>query len=183
MDDFREGFLDGLRAKEIIIPAGGNVDAELVHGITPMRLTGVDLQGFQGSFRIWSGGVYFGDARSFADLVTFWNLRAAGTAMEFACLSDLSRFDNFIRAHLKVLDEQPNPYPNIENHIAMCYRDRHDEVLAALQQLPTRKRKLLCPRDDSFRGHFTAKPVMFAFDWDFAPGFLERETGRYPALR
>jgi hypothetical protein len=63
MEDFREGFLRGLRAKEIIIPSGGSVDAALVHGITPMRLTGVDLQGFQGSFQTWSGGVYFGDAR------------------------------------------------------------------------------------------------------------------------
>ena len=56
----------------------------------------------------WAGGVYFGDAKSFADLVTFWNLRAAGTASAFAHLPDPSRFEEFIRAHLKVLDEQPN---------------------------------------------------------------------------
>jgi hypothetical protein len=178
-DDFREGFLKGLRAKEITIAAGGSEDAGLVHGITPMQLTGIDLQGFQGSFRTWAGGVYFGDAKSFADLVTFWNLRAAGTAMEFAHLPDLSRFEDFIRAHLKVLDEQPNRHPNIESHIAVCYRDRQDDVLAALQKFPTTKRPLLCKCDDSYCGHFTAEPVMFAFDWDFGLGLVEREAGRY----
>jgi DNA-directed RNA polymerase subunit RPC12/RpoP len=179
MEDFRESFLRGLRAKEIMISASGSVDAGLVHGITPMRLTGVDLRGFQGSFRTWSGGVYFGDAKSFADLVTFWNLRAAGTAMEFASLSDLTRFEDFTRAHLKVLDEQPNRHPNVESHIAVCYRDHQDEVLAALQKFPTTKRTLLCQCDDSFCGHFTAEPVMFAFDLDFALGLVEKEAGRY----
>ncbi len=179
MEDFREGFLRGLRAKEIVIPAGGSVGAGLVHGITPMQLTGIDLKGFQGSFRTWLGGVYFGDAKSFADLVTFWNLRASGTAMEFASLSDLARFEDFIRAHLKVLDEQPNRHPNVESHIAICYRDHQDEVLAALQKFPTTKRSLLCQCGDSFGGHFTAEPVMFAFDWDFALGLVDREAGRY----
>jgi hypothetical protein len=178
-DDFRTAFVRGLRAKEITIPAGGNVEAELAHGITPMRLTGVDLHSFQGSFRTWSGGVYFGDPKSFADLVTFWNLRAAGPAMEFASLSELARFEDFIKAHLKVLDEQPNKHPDIESHIAICHRDRHDEVLATLKKFPTTKRTLLCQCDDSYCGHFTAEPVMFAFDWDFALGFVETERGRH----
>jgi hypothetical protein len=139
-EDFREAFLKGLRAKEIAIPAGGNVDRGLLHAIKPMQLTGVDLRAYQGSFRTWSGGVYFGDGKNFADLVTFWNLRAAGAAIEFAPLSDLARFEDFIKAHLKVLDEQPNRHPNIESHIAVFYRERKDDVLATLSRFPMTKR-------------------------------------------
>jgi len=47
------------------------VDAAAAGAVTPMRLTGIDLEGYQGSFRSWMGGVYFGDAKNFADLTTF----------------------------------------------------------------------------------------------------------------
>ena len=72
--EFRVGFLNGLRAKEIAVSAAGNVDAAAAGAVTPMRLTGIDLEGYQGSFRSWMGGVYFGDAKNFTDLATFWNL-------------------------------------------------------------------------------------------------------------
>ena len=111
-DDFHEGFLKGLRAKEITIGAADAVD--LAQGMTPMRLTNVDLRGYQGSFRTWVGGVYFGDAKSTVDLTTFWNIRAAGVAIEFASLPDLPRLEDFIKAHLKLLDAQPRQHPNIE---------------------------------------------------------------------
>ena len=91
--EFREGFLNGLRAKEIAISAAGNVDAVVAAAVTPMRLTGIDLQGYGSSFRSWTGGVYFGDAKNFADLTTFWNLRASGVEMEFAPLPDLGRVE------------------------------------------------------------------------------------------
>jgi hypothetical protein len=177
--DFREGFLKGLRAKEVTIGVSGNVDAEIADAITPMRLTGIDLQGFQGSFRTWEGGVYFGDAKNFADLTTFWNLRAAGGAVEFASLPDLARLEHFVKAHLKRLDDQPNSHPNIESHIAICYRDHHDQVIAAIQNFPTKKRILLCQCGDSVGGDLIAKPAMFCFDWDFSVGFVESENGRY----
>lgn len=179
MQEFRTGFLNGLRAKEVVIRAAGVLDTGIADAITPMRLTGIDLQGFQGSFRTWQGGVYFGDAKNFADLTTFWNLRAAGAAMEFAPLSDLARVEGYIKVHLQQLDDQANRHPNIESHIAICYRDRHDDVMAALQQFPTRKRILLCRCDDGAIGSLIVKPAMFCFDWDSATGFVEQEDGRY----
>ena len=178
-DNFRDGFLKGLRAKEVAIGVGGDVDAGLADAITPVRLTGIDLQGFRGSFQTWNGGVYFGDAKNFTDLTTFWNLRAAGAAMEFASLPDLARVQDFIKAHLKRLDDQPNRHPNIESHIAICYRDRHDEVIAALKQFPTKKQILCCDCGGAISHYPIIKPAMFCFDWDFSVGFVERESGRY----
>jgi hypothetical protein len=157
-DDFHEGFLKGLRAKEIAIGAADSVDRELAQGITPMRLTNVDLQGYQGSFRTWVGGVYFGDAKSAVDLTTFWNIRAAGVAIELASLPDLLRLEDFIKAHLKLLDEQPQQHPNIENHIAVCYRGPHEEIAATLQKFPTKTRILFCQCDDSCGGYLAREP-------------------------
>ena len=179
MHEFRDGFLKGLRAKEVLIGTSGGVDAGIADAITPMRLTAIDLQGFQGSFQTWQGGVYFGDAKNFADLTTFWNLRAAGAAMEFASLADLARVEDYIKAHLHRLDDQANRHPNIESHIAICYRDHHDEVMAAIQTFPTKKRIILCHCDDLANGSMITKPAMFCFNWDSATGFVECESGRY----
>ncbi len=179
MHRFRESFLNGLRAKEIVIGTSDNVDAAIAEAITPMRLTAIDLQGFQGSFRTWQGGVDFGDAKNVADLTTFWNLRAAGADMEFASLADLARVEDYIKAHLQRLDDQANRHPNIESHIAICYRDHHDQVVAAIQNFPTKKRILLCHCDDLADGHLITKPAMFCFDWESTVGFVEHENGRY----
>ena len=176
-DDFHEGFLKGLRAKEITIGAADAVD--LAQGMTPMRLTNVDLRGYQGSFRTWVGGMYFGDAKSTVDLTTFWNIRAAGVAIEFASLPDLPRLEDFIKAHLKLLDAQPRQHPNIENHIAVCYRGSHEDIAATLQKFPTETRILFCQCDDSCGGYPASEPVMFCFDWDFALAPVENEAGRF----
>jgi hypothetical protein len=177
--EFRAAFLNGLRAKEISVSAHGNVDATVAGTLTPMRLTGIDLQGHQGSFRSWVGGVYFGDAKNFSDLITFWNLRASGGEMEFASLPDLGRVEDFIKTHLKRLDDVPDRHPNLENHIAICFRDHHDQIMAVLPQFPTKKRKLLCHCDSSLDGGPIGSPATFCFNWDFSAGFVEHENGRY----
>jgi hypothetical protein len=177
-DDFREGFLKGLRAKEITVGASDAVDPGLVNAMTPMRLTRVDLQGYQGSFRTCVGGVYFGDAKNVTDLTTFWNTRAAGVAIEFASLPDMSRQEEFIKAHLKSLDERPQRHPNIDNHIAVCYRGPHEDIAATLQKFPTSIRMLFFQCDDSRVSYLGCEPVMFSFDRDFALALIENETGR-----
>src|SRR5262249_34985929 len=43
--DFHQGFLKGLKAKETGIDLNGRLDARIVGTVTPIRLTGIDLQG------------------------------------------------------------------------------------------------------------------------------------------
>jgi hypothetical protein len=178
-DDFHTAFLKGLRAKEVHIDPHGNVSVELATAVTPLRLSGVDLQSRRCSFRTWEGGVYFGDPKNFADLTTFWNMRAGGDAVEFASLSDLGRLEDVVKEHFRRLDELPNRHPNIEAHISACYRDNHDAVLAALERFPTKKRKMLCQIIDVPGVEVGGQPALPYFDWDFALGLVEREAGGF----
>jgi hypothetical protein len=180
-EDFAGGFLRGLRATDVQIELGGQVPGGLERAITPIRLTGVDLQGYGGARSNWIGGVYFGDAKDAADLTAFWNLRAAGNDIEFAPLTDLGRIADMIRAHLKYLNELPNQHPTIENHIVACYRQGrdHQQIASLLGQLSTTKKSLCAPCDGS---HLTHDPALFCFDREQALAFIESEAETYSAL-
>lgn len=166
---------------EVTIDLDGQVPGGLERAITPIRLTGIDLRGYGRAGANWIGGVYFGDAKHATDLVTFWNLRAAGNEIEFAPLADLARMEDTIRAHLKYLDELPDQHPNVENHIVAYYRQgrHHQEIAAVLGRFPTMKRMLLAACDDT---HLTHDPALFCFDREQALAFIEHETQTYSVL-
>jgi hypothetical protein len=67
-----------------------------------------------------------------------------GRGLKFASLADLPRMEQLIKAHIKRLDHQPKTHPNVESHIAICYRDNYDEVLATARNFQTKKPLLLC---------------------------------------
>lgn len=73
--------------------------------ITPSLLTTVDLT-LDGAGP--DHGVYVGQCDNFDDLVTFWNLRAAGSGVSFVDPRYLSRFDDVLAAaHKKWLSRMP----------------------------------------------------------------------------
>ena len=179
MHNFEEAFVNGLRAKKVAIAPDAAVPADLVRKTTPMRLTGADLRGSGGSFRTWAGGLYFGDASDLADLTTFWNIRAGGAAIEFVCLKAIERLKQLARAHLDALDALPQRHPTIEDHIAVFFRKDQEAVLAAMKELPVKKRLLLCQARGSAGDVSAAAPAAFHFDWGFGLGLVDRDDGAY----
>jgi len=142
-NDFREDFLKGLRASEVAIDAGKEIPEELIGCVTPVTLTAAELTPYGNLTRMWPGGVYLGDSTDVADLTSFWNVRAAGNAVEFACLSYPARCERFVKSHLRELDEQPQYHPNIQDHIGVFTRLPQDRATAALKAFPTVKTPLL----------------------------------------
>jgi hypothetical protein len=177
-EDFRAAFLNGLRASEVRIGLTAQPPEELTTTITPLRLTGLRLDSYTASNRDWTG-VYFGDQHDFADLVCFWNLRAAGSAIEFAALTDLKRFENLIRAHLKWIDDLPRRHPNIEDDIAVSYRNNQTKVMEALEQFPTKKQKVLSQCDEMIWNGDNVQPATFCLDQEYSLAFIEQEQRHY----
>jgi hypothetical protein len=173
LEDFRTAFLKGLRAKQAAISIGGEVPAELAAAISPLQLTTLALTGYGGSFRD-GDGIYLGDPRDFADLVSFWNLRAAGSAIEFASLPNIDRFENLIRAHFLRLDEQPSSSPNIEDHIVISFRNNEADVIKTLEAFPTKKPKLIARCSEHTWNGMNIRPKRFCFDWQ--PADAARRT-------
>jgi hypothetical protein len=179
LHNFEQAFVNGLRAKKVAIAPDAAVPADLARKTTPMRLTAADLSGSRGSFRTWAGGLYFGDASDLADLTTFWNIRAGGAAIEFVCLKAIERLTPFARAHLDALDALPQRHPNIEDHIAVFFRKDQEAVLAAVKELPVKKRLLLCQARGGAGDVSIAAPAAFHFDWGFGLGLVDRDDGAY----
>lgn len=79
-------------------------DDPIPHGLrsrmTPSRLTAVDLEADSVGP---DHGVYVGDARNLADLVTFWNLRAAGSSLVFYDPQEEARLRPLLEVHKRWL--------------------------------------------------------------------------------
>lgn len=167
--DFREAFSKGLRASEIHIK--DDVPTNLIGTVTPAILTSVELTPYGATSNLLTGGVYLGDSDDVADLTTFWNVRAAGTPIEFVCLKHTTRCEAFVRAHLKKLDDTPQSHPNIPGHIGFFTRIEHSKAIAVLQGFPTKKRPLL-----HVLTNLAAKnPYQFSFESEFTSAFVEHD--------
>jgi hypothetical protein len=174
-NDFREGFLKGLRASEVAIDAGKEIPEELIGCVTPVTLTAAELTPYGNLTRMWPGGVYLGDSTDVADLTSFWNVRAAGNAVEFACLSHPARCERFVKAHLRELDEQPQHHPNIPDHIGVFTRLPQDKATAALKAFPTAKKPLLVALPGTAGTIGGMSPYQFSFGWETTSAFVEED--------
>jgi hypothetical protein len=79
--DYKSGIRRAFEATEPSI--SGVVPPELLPGIPPLALTGYDMSRRRDPTGWLNPGIVLGSATDFDDLVLFWNLRAAGTAMWF----------------------------------------------------------------------------------------------------
>jgi len=127
----RVGIRRRKQAREVHIDSVMPLPEELATTVAPLRLTGLELIGYDWHHRDWTG-VFFGNPKDFSDLVCFWNLRAAGNDIEFASLAHLDRFQKIVRAHLKRIDDLPQRHPSIEDRIVVSCRNNVSEVSEVL---------------------------------------------------
>lgn len=85
------------------ISPGNSLKPELLHGVNPLSLTRFELHAERGGLPY--SGLYVGDGSDFDDLVTFWNVRAAGHAAVFADVRPevATRQRDFLAAHVQSL--------------------------------------------------------------------------------
>jgi hypothetical protein len=180
-DDFQTAFVLGMRAGKTTIDPGTPLPEELSSTYTPLLLTAVDLEASGGGHRDWSG-IYVGDAKNYDDLLTFWNIRAAGNALTFLPTNAQDRFALTTRAHVAWLDALPNRHPNIENNISIVSSTATpqaiDDVVSAF---PTQKRKLICQCDEVVWNGLNILPAEFHFGREQVLGFVDKRQGSYLA--
>jgi len=143
-EDFRDAFLKGLRSRDVKIAPGGVLDGKLEKGIYPLRLTDMHLVSWGRPF--WQDGIYIGEETDFYDMVNFWNLRAAGLAVQFLPKNHIERFAEFINSHIVKLDKTPNRNLNIEDCITVYHRLENQEELSEIVKKFHPTKKLLTSR-------------------------------------
>ena len=133
-NNFEDAFLNRLHSKEITIARNSAVDVKSVGAIDPISLTGELLLSPYGES---IDGVFLGDENSFEDLVTFWNLRAAGAVLLFVPKAHLRRIQDVAEAHLKMLDRYPR---HAFDHLSLYHRTATDDEINDFgKRFPTRK--------------------------------------------
>lgn len=93
-DNFEYAFLKGLHAQEVELKPGNIIEKNLAGAVTPIRLTGLELQGYGGTWR--GEGIYIGDHNDFKDLLYFWNIRSSGLFVEFLPKDKTTRFKKLL---------------------------------------------------------------------------------------
>lgn len=180
LHNFEKGFVVGLRAKEIEIPNGAEVESICATGITPIVLTGGELVGYGGGWHS-EDGVYFGDQDNFDDLVCFWNLRAAGSDLQFVPAAHAERFTKLVTAHLGRLSNRPTRNPNLEAWDSICvhFQPGHEtQAQEFVKRYQTKKRMTLSRLHDVRRYGFGGRAATYHFDWDKALATVEESFGK-----
>jgi hypothetical protein len=95
-----------LKGAKVVLPIDGPVPKEANRQLTPSALSRFEL--WRDRSPNWDHpGLYVGDADDFADVVNFWNLRAAGVSVIFFDPRYEARLGEMARAHIELLKERP----------------------------------------------------------------------------
>ncbi len=173
-NNFEEAFLNGLHSKKMTIAKNSAVDAKSVGTVDPISLTAELLSPYGG---ISIDGVFLGDENSFEDLVTFWNLRAAGAVLLFIPKAHLCRIQDVVAAHLRMLDRFPR---HAFNYLNLYHRTATDDEITDFGKRFSTGKQLAKNRctDLTWNGLSTIAPT-FRFKQEQALASVERAHGRF----
>src|SRR2546422_9903815 len=129
---FRSAYARDVGASEHIIREGVPLPLHLVSALWPIHVSTVGLERFRPRHGWSNPGVYVGDATDFDDLVSFWNLRAAGNAVMFLPTQAVTDAMPLARAHAERVGRTgADPW---DGPTVWHLRNRHDPVVAEVKQ-------------------------------------------------
>jgi hypothetical protein len=107
-------------------------------------------------------GFYVGDVTDFADLVTYWNLRAADNTLLFVDPNHLNRYADLIPAWKNRLKEMLAGVPEFRRSIAVW--TRRDDAQKAAEVVGDDPKTLCQLRETSWNGGAVVVPFMYLGD-------------------
>jgi len=175
-DDFKQAFTRGLKAHVTEIPLEGNLDASLHTRVTPLELT-TQVLGATGRGRVESG-IYFGEPSDFLDLLSFWNVRAAGARLYFVPHGHAERCALFLTAYLRQLDEH-SPRSGIDNSVALFVRQPlASEIPEFVNSAVTKRHKALHFMDPALWNGLNILPHAYHFGWSSVLANVDQSFGK-----
>lgn len=155
--DYRAMVEKNLRAEKIILWADGPVPGEPYKLLTPSGLSRFGLR--RDRSPNWDhAGLYVGDAGDFADIVNFWNLRAASLRVIFFDPKHESRLGEMARAYLKLLRGRPREQRRFDADFAIWSKEGTQVELKALQAESVMRIEI---RQGTWNGKNLKPPLMY----------------------
>jgi len=179
--NYEKMFVKGLHAREQVLPLGEALAMNPRKSFGPIDLTGAQLRGYGSGFPWGGNGIYIGDSSNFDDLISFWNIRAAGNNIIFLSKDYPERHLAFAQGFADFLDSLPNRHPNIEDWISL-YHNVDDEALRACIAHLTFKKPILWHglAEHAWNG-LNIQPSYHVFKWQSTTMHVEPAYGKYVA--
>lgn len=105
-------------------------------------------------------GFYVGDSSNFADLVSYWNLRAAGISLFFVDPAQSSRFAKAIPRWTKICEDLVAQRPQHSRHVACWTRFEKPETARSIFGKDSLIRTSCPVRDEIWNGGNVRAPMM-----------------------
>jgi hypothetical protein len=173
-------FLGGLHAQERALPQSGPVTVEPGKDLTPIDLTAAEIRGYGGGFRFASHGLYIGGSNDYADLVAFWNVRAAGNSVVYLATDAIDRTLPRAQTFVDFLDSQPNRHLEIGDRIALYGRTIDERLRASFGERITSKKGILwAPVTEHTWNRLNMQPTSEVFKWQSTTTHVEPAYDKY----
>lgn len=178
--DYADNLKRGIYAEEVKIEKDAIVPAALLKKTPPIAFTGRRLRGRSSS---WShDGVYLGALSDFDDLVNFWNLRAAGMALQFVAKAGAERVDQYLKAWAAALWDEVTKSPDEPKHFAIWSKDREVDDRRLSEVLPADVKQLRCHVDTFTWNGFNVRPARHSIESERFLAAIDRREGSAPSI-
>jgi hypothetical protein len=171
---FATAFRNGLRAKERSIKLNGSIPKKLSKEVPPIQFTCQDLR--IDALYDNRSGVYIGNPENYEDLVTFWNIRATGTHLQFISIGDSARFDNAASRYVNAVTKQWESSHPRQGGLTLHFRTENAAAAEAFYAAhPNSAPKVISPIfpgelgavERSFAASFDSQRVLANIDYKF----------------
>lgn len=177
-DDFRATFRGALRASDVVLAPEEPVPGAAATLVGPIAFGRSILRATGGSW-VDAPGLFVGRASNPDDLVSFWNLRAAGRDLAFLGLDAIERLRDSVGSFLNWCDSIPSPGNPDFARIPVCYSCSDEELEDALSSFPTRKPKSRFRSGPGLWNGLNVQSVELCFDWQTSTATIEPAYGKY----
>ncbi len=121
-----------LKGTRVALPTDGQVPADAFKKLTASALSRFDL--WRDRSPNWDfPGLYVGEVNDFADVVNFWNLRAASVEVLFLDPAHEARLGEIARAYVEALKGRPRETGNFDPDFTIWSKEGRNVDLAAFQ--------------------------------------------------
>ncbi|MFI5196017.1 MAG: hypothetical protein ACHQD8_02915 [Chitinophagales bacterium] len=141
-NNYRQLFLDGLQAENQKIPLDAPVKFDIQENYSPIYFTKLELS-YSERARIFHRGIYIGLKDSFYDLLSFWNLRAAGDDIVFLAKDAWERTFQYAKSHVDFIDSIPVQLLSISNRTFVYYSQIEDQEFQDINAKISSKKGLI----------------------------------------
>jgi hypothetical protein len=178
--NYEQEFLKALCSEEQKISPRDNLRIIPIDKPGPIQLTGYELRGYGTGFRLNGNGIFLGKADDFNDLLSFWNLRAAGIGLVYVSTNQFERSKQLGQSYLDYLNAIPHKNPTIEDRLTIYHNiDDEEQIKKFITNISSIRSISQYRLSVSSWNGLTIQPNYYVFKWQTGTTHIEQSNKKY----